>query len=284
MSIDIDIFIRQQVGRSNIISKEKEMELLAGWLDRGDVNCRNELVMAHQKLIASMATRFASSGANFSDLFHEGVAALIAAADRFDRTKECRFSTYAAWWVLSQLQEAVHRDIYTVKIGRSRNEKKVLRLLGTARNILGPNLDSTVIETIADFAETDAETIEQIDGAMASRSVSLNAHIGSDAEDGAEVGDMVEDESVRDFGAEAAVFNQNQKRLLEGLFERLSDPRAAEIIRDRWLREEDKSLKEIGAHFGVSAERIRQIERDALREINRMLADDQTLKQDVINM
>lgn len=282
MDGDIDQWIRRQVSKTEILSRERESYLLDGWLDRGDIKCRDELVLAHQKLIAGMATKFSSSGASFADLFNEGIAALIAAADRFDRTKECRFSTYGAWWVLSQLQEAAHRDIYTVKIGRSRNEKRVLRLLGTARNILGPNLDSSVIERIAEFSKTDIETIEQIDGAMASRSVSLNASFGSDGEDGVEVGDMVEDESQRDFGAEAIIFNRNQRKLLEQFFDRLSDPRAPQILRDRWLLEEDKSLKDIGDSFNVSAERIRQIERDALKQIREMIEADKTDKRDLL--
>lgn len=282
MSIDIDIWIRQQVSASEIITKERETELVNAWLIDRDIKARDELVLAHQKLVAGMATRFSSSGASFSDLFNEGIAALIAAADRFDPDKNCRFATYAAWWCLSQLQEAVHRDIYTVKIGRSRNEKKILRLLGTARNIIGPNLDSSIMTTIAEFAGTDIETIEQIDGAMASRSVSLNSRIGSEGEDGAEVGDLIEDTSATEFGAEAAILNRNQREILEVYFARLKDPRAPVILRLRWLAEEEKSLTEIGEMFGVSAERIRQIERDALEQLRTILAQENAISADLL--
>ena len=253
------------------------------WLNHKDIRARDELVLAHQKLIAGMATRFSSSGANFSDLFNEGIAALIAAADRFDPSKNCRFSTYGAWWVLSQLQEAVHRDIYTVKIGRSRNEKKILRLLGTARNILGPNLDSGIMTEIATFADTDIETLEQIDGAMASRSVSLNSRIGGEGEEGAEVGDMIEDQNASDYGAEAAILVRNQRALLEKYFSKLKDPRAPSILRDRWLSEEEKSLIDIGKQFGVSAERIRQIERDALEQLRTILAHENENLSDILS-
>lgn len=282
MSIDIDIWIRQQVSASEIISKERETELVNAWLNDRDIKARDELVLAHQKLVAGMATRFSSSGASFSDLFNEGIAALIAAADRFDPDKNCRFATYGAWWVLSQLQEAVHRDIYTVKIGRSRTEKKILRLLGTARNIIGPNLDSGIMKTIADFADTDMETIEQIDGAMASRSVSLNARVGGEGEEGAEIGDMIEDTNAHDFGAEAIILNRNQRNLLETYFSRLKDPRAPVILRDRWLSEEEKSLTEIGEKFGVSAERIRQIERDALEQLHTIMSQENANLADLL--
>lgn len=283
MNTDIDIVIRRRVSTSEILTKEREIELLDAWLDRRETEARDELILAHQKLIAGMATRFSNSGASFSDLFNEGSVALIAAADRFDRTKGNRFSTYAGWWVLSHLQEAVHRDIYTVKIGRSRQEKKILRLLGTARNILGPNLDSSIMDQIAEFAETDVATVEQIDGAMSSRSVSLNAHIGTDAGDGAEVGDMVEDENARANGAEAAILNRNQRDVIEKLFAVLPDKRAAQILRERWLSEDERSLKEIGADFNVSAERIRQIERDALKFLRGVFQESSMEKQDLLS-
>lgn len=282
MDADIDFYIRQQVSKAEILSREREAELLEAWLDRREIWARDELVLAHRKLVAGMATKFSSSGASFSDLFNEGIEALIAAADRFDRERSCRFSTYASWWVLSQLQEAVHRDIYSVKIGRSRNEKRVLRLLGIARSILGPNLDNSVIAEISEFADIDVETIVKVDGAMASRAASLNATIGVDGEDGVEIGDMIEDESQTEFGAEAAVLNNDQRKLLESCFARLSDRRAAQILRDRWLREDEKSLKEIGEDFGVSAERIRQIERDALRQIRAMLDAGENDKRDIL--
>lgn len=273
MDMDMDTWIRQQVSQSTILTKEREKELLDAWHERQEYWARDELILAHRKLVAGMATHFSSSGATFADLFNEGMIALMSAVNRFDRSKDNRFNTYAAWWIMSQLQDAVHRDIYTVKIGRSRNEKKVLRFLGTARNILGPNLDGEIMDDIAADAKTSREIVEKIDGAMSSRSVSLNAHVGSDSEDGAEVGDMMEDTSEEYLGAEAATLARNQRELLEKLFERLSDPRAPKILRDRWLNEEEKSLRDIGQEHGVSAERIRQIESAAIRELRAYLQE-----------
>lgn len=268
---DINSWIRQQVNASEILSPEEEIRLVTGWQTGKDTASRNALVEAHQKLVAAMASKFANSGADFSDLFNEGIIALISAADRFDPSRQNRFSTYAAWWILSQLQEAVHRDIYSVKIGRSRSEKKALRLLGTARQYLDPSLDPTIIERIAELSGADVETIERIDGAIASRSVSLNCKIGPDGQDGAEVGDMIECTTARDLGAEARLLNGNQKEILSQVMCCLKDPRAAKIIRERWLDTDEKSLKDIGADLDISAERVRQIERDALREIREAL-------------
>ena len=281
----IDSYIRNQVSQSVILTRDEETDLVTRWIEQRDHAARDALILAHQKLIAGMATRFSSSGASFADLFNEGVTALISAADRFDPGRKCRFSTYAAWWILSQLQEAVHRDIYTVKIGRSRNEKRILRLLGTARNIIGPSLDDGIIAEIAEFSDTTPEAIKRIDGAMASRSVSLNARVGGQGgeDQGGEIGENFIDETEEHSGAEARLLAVQQRAVLERYFTRLKDRRAAAILRYRWLDDEERSLKEIGTEFNVSAERIRQIERDAMAQIAGMMAEDATLQEHLLS-
>lgn len=272
---EINSYIRSQVNLSTILTKEDEIELVRRWQEDKDERARNALISAHQRLIAGWASRFSNSGAEFSDLFNEGVLSLIMAADRFDPEKKNRFSSYAVWWILSGMQEAVHRDIYAVKIGRSRSEKKALRLLGTARQHLGSSLGPEIISRISEFSGANMEVIERIDGAIASRSISLNSTVGKDSDDGAEIGDMIECPTSRDRGADDFVLNSNQKGIILEALSELRDPRAAKIIQERWLQEsvnlDEKSLQQIGADLSISAERVRQIERDAMIEIREKL-------------
>jgi RNA polymerase sigma-32 factor len=269
-NMEINQYMRRLINETPMLSEEEEVELVTRWCEQKDYAARNRLVEAHGRLVANMVKRFVNSGAEFSDLLNEGYIALTLAADRFDLKRKNRFSTYAAWWVLSGLQDAVHRDIYSVKIGRSRPEKKALRLLGTARQYLGPNLDTSVFDTISDISGCPIETVRKVDGAISSRSISMNASISQENETG-EMGDTIEDENANETGAEAQLVMQGQKRILEEALCELSDPRASKILRERYLFVEDRSLRDIGADLDISSERVRQIEKDAIQELQTIL-------------
>lgn len=268
---DINSHMRRMINNTPILTEQEESDLVHRWCVHKDVDARNKLVEAHGRLVASMAKRFMNSGAEFSDLLNEGYIALTQAAERFDPKRKNRFSTYAAWWILSGLQDAVHRDIYTVKIGRSRPEKKALRLLGTARQYLGNTLEAEVFDTISEISGCPVETVRRVDGAITSRSISLNASLSQ--EDGSgEMGDMMEDENATDNGAEAHMMNIGQRRILDDALADLTDARAAKILRERYLLQEERSLRDIGADLDISSERVRQIEKDAIQELRGILA------------
>lgn len=269
-SPDINSLMRRSISATPILTEAEEADLVERWCTHKDIKARNALIEAHGKLVASMASKFQNSGAEFSDLVHEGYIALAAAADRFDPSRKNRFSTYAAWWIFSVLQDAVHRDIYSVKIGRSRPEKKALRLLGTARQYLGSNLDNDAFERIAEISNCPIDVVRKVDGAISSRAISLNATVGQDNTSG-EMGDFMEDEQARDNSAEHRIQTRHQRRVLEDALSRLQDARAAKILRERFLLEEERPLKDIANDLSISSERVRQIERDALIELKSAL-------------
>ena len=285
MSDNIDHKIHLMVAKAKILSSEEEAVLLELWLDKKDMKARDALLHSHMKLVASMAAKFAKSGDHFADLFNEGYEAMISAADKFNREKKCRFSTYASWWIFSKLQDAVHRNIYSVKIGRSHDEKRILRHLHVAKELFGPALNQSIIQAIAEFADVEPEFVSRVNGAVASRSQSLNSTIGTSETSGtSEVGDTVEDLSATQYGAEFSILTQNQRKLLEKYFRRLTDKRAPQILRDRWLSDngEVKSLTDISEMHQVSKERIRQIEREALQQIRQMMNDDKLSISDLL--
>lgn len=263
---DINSLMRRMINAVQILTEQEEIELVRRWHVEKDLQARNTLVLAHGKLVASMAAKFQNSGAEFADLVNEGYIALSNAAERFDPARENRFATYAAWWILSALQDAVHRDIYTVKIGRSRPEKKALRLLGTARQYLGAQLDADAYARVAEFSGCPIDVVRRVDGAISSRAISLNATVGVDGE-GGEMGDFLEDEAARDASAETLLQRVHQRKVLEDVISHLPDARAAKILRERFLKDEERPLKEIAADLNISSERVRQIEKEAIEEL-----------------
>lgn len=269
-SSDINSLMRRTIGATRILTEQEEAVLVERWYVHKDIKARNELMEAHGKLVASMASKFQNSGAEFADLVNEGYIALAQAADRFDPSRKNRFSTYAAWWIFSALQDAVHRDIYSVKIGRSRPEKKALRLLGTARQYLGSSLDGDAFDRISKISGCPIDVVRRVDGAISSRAISLNATISQDSNSG-EMGDFMEDEQARDDGAESRIQTRHQRRVLDNALSHLQDARAAKILRERFLLDEERPLKDIAADLGISSERVRQIERDALLELKTTL-------------
>lgn len=282
MITDIDSHIRHMVSQAEIISEEQETRLVRAWQEKGDLKARNDLIKAHYKLVAGMATSCTKTGAPFSDLFNEGAAALAQAADKFDPEMQSRFSTFASWLVLSRLQDAIHVSIYNVKIGRTHTEKTVLRLLGTARNIMGAQLDPQVIEEIAEMAGCDPKVVERLDAAVGSRGLSLNNKVGGDGDEGVELGDQIEDVDNEMTSPHTLLLTRDQRALLEKAFSELKDPRAAEILRIRWLSEKEMTFREIGEKFGVGAERIRQIERAAFAQLRFLLSNQSVSLQDLL--
>ena len=267
---DINTLIRHQVGAAEILTHEEEIELVRRFKENEDMDARNAIVKAHSKLVAGWASRFSHSGVEFSDLFNDGVIALFFAANKFDPSMGNRFSTYANWWILSAMQDTVLRNTYSVKVGRSRSEKKAIRLLITAKQIQEGPLPDSVFEQIAELAETTVATVKRIDGVLISKSMSLNMKMGQDNESN-EIGDMIECPESQERGTEHHVQSGQQRNIIEWALAQLKDQRAAKIIRDRRLNEEQIPLKDIGKTLNISSERVRQIERDALMELREIL-------------
>ena len=277
MNQSLDGALRSLVSDSKILSAQEEKELIDRWLDHGDIEARHQLLESHSKLIASFASKFASSGMSINDLYIDGYEAMIKAADKFDRTKNARFSTYATWWIFNQLQSTVHQNIHSTKIGRSKKEKKILSHLQTAKNIFGPSLSHTILQAIADFSNTDIKIVTRICAAVDSKSNSLNTPVNTPkGSSNQEFGDTLEDQYATSNGAEAMIMNSNQKKLIDHYFAKLTDIRAAEILRDRYFPPSGTPtpFDTIKLKHGVSKERIRQIERTALREIKQMMDED----------
>ena len=266
-------FVRGAMKRK-LLTREREFELARAWRETGDQTALHELVNAHSRLVVAVAARFRHYGLGSGDLVQEGHIGLMQAAARFEPAREIRFSTYATWWIRSQMQDFILRNWSIVRTGTTAAHKSLffnLRRLrariddgaGAAR--LTPGQKAKIA---ADLGVTLAD-VSEMEGRLSGADSSLNLAIGEDG-DGERQDLLVDDRP----GPESMVGEAHDRRLrLRWLAEALSalNPRERTIIAERRLKEEGVTLEHLGRELGVSKERVRQLERRALIRLRTLL-------------
>ena len=268
-----------------ILEREHEANLARRWREKGDESALGELITAHIRLVVRIASKFRGYGLPVGDLIQEGNVGLLEAANRFDVERQVRFSTYATWWILAAIQEYVVRNASIVRIGTTPAQKSLFFNLRRLRAQLTDNARATMSdeerERIARELGVSPVAVERMEAHLSHPDRSLNASISGD--DGDEMQDFLADESpspediVRerhDFAARATWLREAMKDLT---------PREQQVITRRFLREGKSTLAEIGESFGVTKERIRQIEGKALAKLRTILAARNDLQDLTLN-
>ena len=268
-----------------ILEREHEADLARRWREKGDESALGELITAHIRLVVRIASKFRGYGLPVGDLIQEGNVGLLEAANRFDVERQVRFSTYATWWILAAIQEYVVRNASIVRIGTTPAQKSLFFNLRRLRAQLTNNARATMSdeerEQIARELGVSSAAVERMEAHLSHPDRSLNASISGD--DGDEMQDFLADDSpspediVRerhDFAARAAWLQEAMKDLT---------PREQQVITRRFLREGKSTLAEIGESFGVTKERIRQIEGKALAKLRTILSARNDLQDLTLN-
>jgi len=256
-----------------LLTRERELELIARWRREGDQTALDELVTSHMRLVIGLAVRFRGYGLPLPDLIQEGSLGLMQAAGRFDAARNTRFSTYASWWVRAAIQDFVLRNWSIVRTGTTAAQKTLFFNLRRLSARLGHSGDGHLGHetTLAVAAALDVapHEVSAMEMRLQGRDVSVNApHGGPDT---AEWQDFLADgrpspeESVGET-RDAAVRGRMLARALAELSER-----ERHIIRERHLKEEEITLEALGLTLGVSKERVRQIEHKALEKLKRSM-------------
>lgn len=261
--------------KAPLLKREEEVKLGTDLRDNGDENALDKLVSSHLRLVVKMAAGFKGYGLPVSDLIQEGTLGLMDAARKFDPEKGVRFSTYARWWILASIQDYVMRNSSIVKIGTTPAQKSLFFNLRRLRakissNLAGPMSDEDRVE-IARILGVPTASVERMEALLSGYDSSLNTVIGSDEGDGSELQEFLEDD--RPNPEENTAYHSNQTsrgNVIEKALAAL-DERERQIIKHRFLEEKKPTLEEIGNDFGVSKERIRQIEGRALEKLKLFL-------------
>ena len=257
-----------------LLTRDHEFGLARRWRDERDEAALHELVRAYARLVVSTATRFRNYGLPVGDLVQEGNVGLMQAAARFEPDRDVRFSTYAAWWIRSAMQDYILRNWSIVRTGTTAAQKTLFFNLRRLRARIGDASAQALTQEgrawIADELSVDVADVEAMEMRLSGNDQSLNAPLLEDGEDQRQ--DFIADHrpSPEDVVIGLRDGHTRSRWLAEAIGE--LSPREQIIIRHRRLRDEGATLEELGRALGVSKERVRQLEHRALSKLRASMA------------
>jgi RNA polymerase sigma-32 factor len=265
-------FFRDSIN-APLLTRDHEHELAVRWREQEDESALHEITFAYTRLVISMAKRFRNYGLPVADLIQEGSVGLLQAAARFEPERGVRFSTYASWWIRAAMQDFVLRNWSIVRTGTTAAQKSLFfnfrRLRAKIGAADGP-LPRAGREKIAAELNVRLQDVEMMEGRLTASDQSLNAPIGENGEN--ERQDFLIDS--RPLPEEIVFRNVDSRSRRTWLHEALRtlSERERTIIDKRRLSEDSVTLAELGRDFGISKERVRQIEHKALEKLRTLMA------------
>ena len=259
----------QQIKKFPMLTEKQEINLANKWRNKGDTNAAHQLVTSHLRLVARIAMGYRGYGLPVTELISEGNIGLMQAVKKYDPDKGFRLATYAMWWIRAAIQEYVLKSWSLVKIGTTAAQKKLFFNLKKLKNQLSDysdgNLKPHQVKEIADRLNVSEKEVTEMEGRMSGNDYSLNAVVSADSEE--EWQEWLVDEDA-DHEIKIAENEELSKRkeLLSKAIVILND-REKNIIRDRKLSEDPKTLDELSKEYKISRERIRQIEERAFQKL-----------------
>jgi RNA polymerase sigma-32 factor len=262
---------------AELLDAETELKLARAWRDHGDEAALHRLVTAYMRLAISMAAKYRRYGASMNDLIQEAGVGLMKAASKFDPDRGVRFSTYAVWWIKASIQDYVMRNWSLVRTGSTSSQKSLFFNMRRVRAKLererGPGMDGASAAEIRAEIATELgcplRDVEMMEARLAGSDFSLNAQQAG--EEGREWVETLEDEAPR---ADEMVSRDSDigtaRAWLTEAFDALT-PRERMIIAARKLGDEVETLESLGVKLGLSKERVRQLEAQALRKMKKRL-------------
>jgi len=275
----LELYLRQ-IDESPLLTADEEKELCWKIIRENCPHARDRMIRSNLRLVVAIAKRYSNRGLSLTDLIEEGNLGLLRAVEGFDPDQGARFSTYASWWIKQAIKRAlinavqpIHVPAYMVELIAQwkRTSAELKEKLGRTANV----------QELAEAMEMPARKVRIIQKAVRAfqRPARTDSSTGGDADEGLKLSDMLEDE--RTLSPEQEVLNNDDLRTIQILLDTI-DEREAQILRLRFGLEGDEpmTLKEVGKVVGLTRERVRQIEIEALRRLNERMTSENPFDED----
>jgi RNA polymerase sigma-32 factor len=273
---NLDAYIRA-VQQFPMLSQEREEELALRFRTLNDLEAARELVLSHLRLVVSVSRQYRGYGLPQADLIQEGNIGLMKAVKRFDPTRGARLVSFAMLWIKAEIHEYILRNWQLVKIATTKAQRKLFFNLRSLKQALGAqdSVSDEQAELIAKHLHVDAKEVHEMDQRLSGGDIAIEGR----TEDGEEAFSPIAYLAAPDADPADLVENQQSQTLQsEGLMRALHalDERSRDIVIARWLRDDDEggstTLQELADRYGISAERVRQIEVAAMKKLRAHLS------------
>lgn len=263
----------QEIRKYPMLSQAEEEGLAYSWRDKGDLGAAHTLVNSHLRLVAKIAMGYRGYGLPISELISEGNIGMLQAVKRFDPSRGFRLSTYAMWWIRAAIQEYILHSWSLVKMGTTAAQKKLFfnlrRLKSQLQALEEGDLHPEHVQKIATILDVSEHDVTHMNRRFSAPDSSLNAPIRMDAE--GEWQDWLVDESESQEDELAERDELNDRRSLMDVALKTLSVRERHILTERRLKDEPMTLEDLSVHYGISRERIRQIEVRAFEKLQKSM-------------
>jgi len=255
-----------------VLSAERERSLAVRLQDEGDLEAARELVMSHLRFVVRIARGYSGYGLALGDLVQEGNIGLMKAVKRFDPNAGVRLVSYAVHWVRAEMHEFILRNWRIVKVATTKAQRKLFFNLRSKKQRLGW-LNQEEVNGIADDLGVKPEVVLEMESRLSGQDIGFDLTATDDDEEShhfAPAAYLTDESNDPALSIEQDDWNASNNSQLSTALDKL-DERSRTILEARWLAEKKSTLHELAARFGVSAERIRQLEKSALGKLKKTM-------------
>jgi len=254
-----------------VLTPEQEKELANQYYYDNNVDAARQLVLAHLRFVVHLAKSYAGYGLSQADLIQEGNVGLMKAVKRFNPEVGVRLVSFAVHWIKAEMHEFILRNWRIVKIATTKAQRKLFFNLRSSKKSLGW-LTNDEAHAMAEDLGVDAKVVRQMEGRMSSYDMAFDADVDADDDTAYRSPAYYLQDTDSDMAAsiEEQEWEENKNDSLYLAMDGLDD-RSKDIIKSRWLSEEKATLHELAAKYSVSAERIRQLEKNAMEKVKTLI-------------